>query len=124
MASLHSQSRDEKQLPYESSRIPFPEPRLETHPRRRQLIQRVIPAVLMLFALCSLFRSTFVYNHRYSPSLTPWRTNVLDEEEKVPLEIHIMSKCPDARDCLQKLIVPTMVEVSEKVNFTMSFIGR
>jgi hypothetical protein len=45
-------------------------------------------------------------------------------EEKVPLEIHIMSKCPDARDCLRELIVPTMVQVSEKVDLTMSFIGR
>ncbi|KAJ9613763.1 hypothetical protein H2204_014650 [Knufia peltigerae] len=34
-----------------------------------------------------------------------------------------MSKCPDARDCLRDLILPTMVEVSDKVNFTMSFIG-
>lgn len=50
--------------------------------------------------------------------------DVLEEREKVPLEIHVMSKCPDARDCLQKLILPTMVEVSDKVNFTMSFIGR
>jgi len=41
----------------------------------------------------------------------------------VPLEAHIMSKCPDARDCLQKLVLPTMQRVSEKVNFTLSFIG-
>ncbi|CBX93927.1 hypothetical protein LEMA_P036010.1 [Plenodomus lingam JN3] len=47
----------------------------------------------------------------------------LEVDTKVPLEIHIMSKCPDARDCMQKLIVPTMEEVADKVNFTMSFIG-
>lgn len=41
----------------------------------------------------------------------------------VPLEAHIMSKCPDAKDCLQKLVLPAMVRVSEKVNFTLSFIG-
>ena len=43
---------------------------------------------------------------------------------KVPLEAHIMSKCPDAKDCLRDLIVPAMEKISDKVNFTLSFIGR
>ncbi|KAF2188261.1 hypothetical protein K469DRAFT_566906 [Zopfia rhizophila CBS 207.26] len=43
---------------------------------------------------------------------------------KVPLEVHIMSKCPDARDCLQQLVLPTMQNVSDKVDFRLSFIGR
>jgi len=34
-----------------------------------------------------------------------------------------MSKCPDARDCLQMLVLPTMANVSSKVNFTLSYIG-
>ncbi|KAF1955861.1 hypothetical protein CC80DRAFT_516760 [Byssothecium circinans] len=42
----------------------------------------------------------------------------------VPLEVHIMSKCPDARDCLEKLVVPTMANVSDKVDFRLSFIGK
>ena len=42
---------------------------------------------------------------------------------KVPLEAHIMSRCPDARDCLQDLIVPAMENVSDKVLFNLSFIG-
>ncbi|KAL8752694.1 MAG: hypothetical protein Q9199_005566 [Rusavskia elegans] len=41
----------------------------------------------------------------------------------VPLEAHIMSKCPDARDCLRDLVVPAMEQVVNKVNFTLSFIG-
>lgn len=41
----------------------------------------------------------------------------------VPLEAHIMSKCPDARDCLKELVLPTMMRVIDKVNFTLSFIG-
>ncbi|KAL8830780.1 MAG: hypothetical protein Q9170_005585 [Blastenia crenularia] len=41
----------------------------------------------------------------------------------VPLEAHIMSKCPDARDCLRDLVVPAMEQVVDKVNFTLSFIG-
>ncbi|CAI6281529.1 unnamed protein product [Periconia digitata] len=46
------------------------------------------------------------------------------QKTKVPLEVHIMSKCPDARDCLEKLVVPAMANVSSKVNFTLSFIGK
>lgn len=34
-----------------------------------------------------------------------------------------MSKCPDARDCLRELIVPTMAKVADKVDFQMSYIG-
>ncbi|TVY81357.1 hypothetical protein LSUE1_G002507 [Lachnellula suecica] len=41
----------------------------------------------------------------------------------VPLEAHIMSKCPDAKYCLQKLILPAMMKVVDKVNFTLSYIG-
>lgn len=42
---------------------------------------------------------------------------------KVSLEASIMSKCPDARDCIRDLIVPTMANISDKVDFTLSFIG-
>ncbi|OAA54847.1 gamma interferon inducible lysosomal thiol reductase [Niveomyces insectorum RCEF 264] len=42
----------------------------------------------------------------------------------VPLEAHIMSKCPDAQDCLRDLVLPTMQRVVDKVNFTLSYIGR
>ncbi|KAH6676528.1 hypothetical protein B0J14DRAFT_476743 [Halenospora varia] len=41
----------------------------------------------------------------------------------VPLEAHIMSKCPDAQDCLKLLVLPAMMQVVDKVNFTLSFIG-
>ncbi|KAJ4416240.1 hypothetical protein N0V85_002364 [Neurospora sp. IMI 360204] len=43
--------------------------------------------------------------------------------ELVALEAHIMSKCPDARDCLRELVLPAMQRVYTKVNFTLSFIG-
>ncbi|KAL1888789.1 hypothetical protein Sste5346_009343 [Sporothrix stenoceras] len=42
----------------------------------------------------------------------------------VPFEAHIMSKCPDALDCLRDLVLPTMQQVVDKVNFTLSYIGR
>lgn len=43
---------------------------------------------------------------------------------RVPLEAHIMSKCPDARDCLHDLILPSMMNISDKVDFKLSYIGR
>lgn len=43
---------------------------------------------------------------------------------KVALEAHIMSKCPDAKDCLQKLILPAMEQINDKVDFRLSYIGR
>ena len=41
----------------------------------------------------------------------------------VPLEAHIMSKCPDARDCLRDLVVPAMERIVDKVDFRLSYIG-
>jgi hypothetical protein len=46
------------------------------------------------------------------------------QSNRVALEAHIMSKCPDAQDCLQKLVVPAMEQISDKVDFELSFIGR
>ena len=48
----------------------------------------------------------------------------LSSNNKVPLEVHIMSKCPDARDCLQQLVVPAMEKVDDIVDFKLSFIAR
>ncbi|CRL21509.1 Gamma interferon inducible lysosomal thiol reductase GILT [Penicillium camemberti] len=45
------------------------------------------------------------------------------EQTKIPLEAHIMSKCPDAQDCLQKLVLPAMERISDKVDFKLSFIA-
>ncbi|KAJ5121664.1 Gamma interferon inducible lysosomal thiol reductase GILT [Penicillium bovifimosum] len=44
-------------------------------------------------------------------------------QTKIPLEAHIMSKCPDAQTCLQKLVLPVMEKVSDKVDFKLSFIA-
>lgn len=57
-----------------------------------------------------------------SPSATSPGLGI-KEKALVPLEAHIMSQCPDAQDCLVDLIVPAMQRVSDKVNFTLSFIG-
>ncbi|RYP44211.1 hypothetical protein DL768_009303 [Monosporascus sp. mg162] len=58
-----------------------------------------------------------------SSSLSATTTTTSTENPPVPLEIHIMSKCPDARDCLNDLVLPAMVRANEKVNFTLSYIG-
>lgn len=55
---------------------------------------------------------------------TKEQDEVHTKETLVPLEAHIMSKCPDARDCLRDLVLPTMMKVHDKVNFTLSFLGR
>lgn len=36
----------------------------------------------------------------------------------------IRSKCPDARDCLEQLVLPTMANLSDKADFRLSFIGK
>ena len=47
----------------------------------------------------------------------------IHDTKKVPLEAHIMSKCPDAKRCLQDMVVPAMANVSDKVDFQLSYIG-
>lgn len=85
----------------------------EAMPRPQQ--KRTIHAAMLaiVFAMFWLARSwSCGHEHEHTEVAT-----------KVPLDIHIMSKCPDARDCLQKLVVPTMANVSDKVDFRLSFIG-
>ncbi len=48
---------------------------------------------------------------------------VANKSAKVPLEAHIMSKCPDAKDCLKDLVVPAMEKIHDKVDFKLSYIG-
>ena len=45
-------------------------------------------------------------------------------QQKVALEAHVMSKCPDARDCLQQLVLPVMEQTSDLIDFDLSFIAR
>ena len=54
----------------------------------------------------------------------PLEAQSFTADTKVPLEIHIMSKCPDAKDCLELLIAPALEEIESLVDFQMSFIGR
>ena len=49
---------------------------------------------------------------------------VVTGDKLVPLEAHIISKCPDTRDCLKELVLPAMQRVYDKVDFKLSFIGK
>lgn len=64
-----------------------------------------------------------VARHPHSPSSQITIFSHSNQSTLVPLEAHIMSKCPDARDCLRDLVVPAMEKISDHVNFQLSFIG-
>lgn len=65
----------------------------------------------------------------YYPQATPETITTQSTDAKsnltglVPLEAHIMSKCPDAKICLEELVVPAMEHVVDMVNFRLSYIG-
>lgn len=89
--------------------------------------RRVLAGLLLLGALLYLAVSWLDIGN--VPCLHGGRRPTLDdsplgEKNRVPLEAHVMSKCPDARDCLQKLVVPAMEQVNDKVDFELSFIAR
>jgi hypothetical protein len=48
----------------------------------------------------------------------------MSERMRRALTCYGRSKCPDARACLQKLVLPTMANVSDEVDFRLSFIGK
>jgi len=55
---------------------------------------------------------------------SPKHKKIQEPKKLVPLEAHIMSKCPDAKDCLTSLILPVMSELSSHINLTLSYIGK
>ncbi|RMD42714.1 hypothetical protein DV735_g2432, partial [Chaetothyriales sp. CBS 134920] len=90
------------------------------------VVKRVVPAIILVIGSWLVFRSVFVLHHHSCPGkdLAPvTRAGESHVRARVPLEAHIMSKCPDAKACLNKLVVPAMAEISDKVDFTLSYIG-
>ncbi|KAL2050210.1 hypothetical protein ABVK25_009571 [Lepraria finkii] len=61
------------------------------------------------------------YPGKSSLQSSPSSTN---QSSLVPLEAHIMSKCPDAKTCLEELVVPAMQQIVDKVDFRLSYIGK
>lgn len=91
-------------------------------------LRRNRPVAAVLFCLVVLY--TF---WQFQPVPTPHLdvAAVLGETleeivtvDLVPLEAHIISKCPDTRDAMRQLILPVMQRVYDRVNFTLSYIGR
>ena len=79
----------------------------------------IMISVSLLLAFFLLFCMGVIVEDTLSDDDQIWHGPV-----KVPLEAHIMSKCPDAKDCLHDMILPAMQNISDKVDFTLSFIGK
>lgn len=83
-----------------------------------RLHKAVMLATTLLLTMLLMFSAAVLFEEAASDDLEAPRSN------KVALEAHIMSKCPDARDCLHDMILPAMMNVSSKVDFRLSYIGR
>ena len=117
-------------LPDRKGNMPGPE-----LSRSRRLFVVVLPLVLLTWLLMSRFSynksdlasSSIIEDQPYHGVASTSHPAVDSEGNKstlVPLEAHIMSKCPDARDCLKDLVVPAMEEIADMVEFSLSFIGK
>ncbi|KAI1142935.1 hypothetical protein F5Y05DRAFT_136519 [Hypoxylon sp. FL0543] len=111
--------------------LPMVEDKRQMRNRARRRHRPFLIATLIAIVLYGLYSLSDVsaYSVLFVPesfqSNLPSTTNkpILAAGELVPLEAHIMSKCPDARDCLRDLVLPAMMRVYDKVNFTLSYIG-
>ena len=93
--------------------------------RRRFLIAISITFALWLFYLSILSDyPPFGTTSQPSVTLNSLAPSTRKNTTKVALEAHIMSKCPDAKACLEKLVVPAMADISDLVDFNLSYIGR
>jgi len=72
----------------------------------------VLPSLLLF----TVFAFAVLY---LSPSLPTWT----HRRARVDLQIFVMSKCPDARDC-EAVIQPALEEMYQMVDFDVHFLGR
>ncbi|KAF4631914.1 hypothetical protein G7Y89_g6219 [Cudoniella acicularis] len=93
---------------------------VEMPPRRRRTWAIGFAAVALIYLI---FSNQSRISNAFRPCASHDVSHSLSEQTLVPLEAHIMSKCPDAQDCLKMLVLPAMMQVVDKVNFTLSFIG-
>lgn len=121
---------DTKSLPppYRCTPPPTPaSPRLlHNLPRTpRRVLQTVLISALITILILSHGGYRLI-SGKLGPLSSADSDKVNDEKPvvKVSLEAHMMSKCPDARDCLRDLVVPAMEKIADKVDFKMSFIGQ
>ncbi|RFU77279.1 gamma interferon inducible lysosomal thiol reductase [Trichoderma arundinaceum] len=109
------------------------QPPVMNPPRRKRCLSTTVAHVRRLLLLVVSF---FVGYHLWSnsvavPFLPQQASDILRSTHDdsapnalVPLEAHIISKCPDTRDALRTLILPVMQQVHDKVDFRLSYIGK
>ncbi|KAG6007523.1 hypothetical protein E4U21_005824 [Claviceps maximensis] len=92
---------------------------------------RVRPYLIPVLAIFLLLQGLYTISYRYS-SIRPSGSaiasasvsvSVSETQYLVPLEAHIISKCPDTQDALRELILPVMQRVYDKVDFKLNYIG-
>ncbi|KAE8350069.1 hypothetical protein BDV28DRAFT_139837 [Aspergillus coremiiformis] len=85
-----------------------------------------ISLLMLSFMFIAIPGINFSHCHKLKYLFSPSKSGKMPvpaSSRKVPFEAHIMSKCPDAEDCLQQLVIPAMEKISEKVDFELSFIA-
>jgi hypothetical protein len=111
------------------------QPRARWHPAsisyQNRTLRRLCIAICIVLATWTFTRSLLPHlvhsnnlGHEAIFSEPVRQSTSANDTRKVSLEAHIMSKCPDAKACLQNLVVPAMEKISDKVDFNLSFIGR
>ncbi|KAF9767530.1 hypothetical protein IL306_015281 [Fusarium sp. DS 682] len=90
-------------------------------------LRRSRPTLTIAFVIAVVY--TFWIWQPFNPILNQTTVDITSNDAHttnrlVPLEAHIMSKCPDAKEGLELLVLPVMQRVHDKVNFTLSYIGR
>ncbi|KPM39797.1 hypothetical protein AK830_g6790 [Neonectria ditissima] len=91
-------------------------------------LRRNRPIATVLFCLAVVYTfwlfQPFTIRPLHVPSVVVGDAFTESSADLVPLEAHIISKCPDTRDALRQLILPVMQRVHDRVNFTLSYIGQ
>ncbi|KAJ2971489.1 hypothetical protein NQ176_g7660 [Zarea fungicola] len=93
-----------------------------TRRRRTRLWLSIVALALVTYSLLSTYNVNLrIYNEAKASAAKAIST--ASPKKKVPLEAHIISKCPDTRDALRLLLLPAMQQVYDKVDFKLSYIG-
>lgn len=119
---------DEKRAYYDKSGRPA-HPTMMPYSRPPRRFRPLL--VVLLVVVCVYYYVTPTATFGIIPQVARFAPTHASDTQKtitttkalVPFEAHIMSKCPDARDCLRQLVLPTMQRVIDKVDFTLSYIG-
>ncbi|GJN80884.1 hypothetical protein PLIIFM63780_004414 [Purpureocillium lilacinum] len=113
---------DEKRSSSASQTEPCPDPRGAAMPGRfRHALRMVLSLVVLSGVLYHVWNGAPQLS-RHGVATSPV-SGVTRAKGLVPLEAHIISKCPDTRDALRQLILPAMQRVHDKVDFKLNYIG-